>query len=78
MLGVRECPTDTSGIESETSNRDAIDLPPTIDAIALASIITRGASYRAYQLRKRSMTSPDVINMIGTSMQAIFPDPDLD
>lgn len=66
-------PGKTDYCSTASSNQISIDLSPSIDATILASFITRSASHRAFEIHKRSMTSPDVIMMIGRAMEDLFP-----
>ena len=60
-----------SNANSHQCTNDDVLIPPTVMGSILASMVTKRASQYAFQDRRRSMTTPDVINTIGMSFESL-------
>ena len=49
------------------------DLPPSVLASVLASVVTKRAAQRAFAVKKRSTTTPDIIENIGSAFEELLP-----
>lgn len=66
--------TENNGDVSDSSDYSSIEKEKGsyIYGVLLASVITKKASYNAYLIHKRSMTSPDVISLIGKTFDDLI------